>query len=131
MPNLDPIAEGIIPIDRVTALFVPRNFRGIRSPVVFLPVEPFKDRRVQLRCDAKIDVWSLDRARAALRDLIHSVQNHQLPCVWHGERNLCFTRHLSPFCQAERISVPGFSLLQIRHLDAHVADAAQSGTVFP
>ena len=79
MPDLYPVAEGIIPIDRVTALFVPGNFRGIRPPVVFFSVEPFKDRRVQLRCDAKIDVWSLDRARASFGDLIHRARITSCP----------------------------------------------------
>ena len=125
MPDLYSVTEGIIPIDRVTALFVPRNFRGIRAPVVFFPVEPFKDRRVQLRCDAKINVWSLDRARAAFGDLIDAMENYQLPRIRHGQRNLCFTRHLPPFRQTECIPVPGLSLLQVSHLDADVADAAQ------
>ena len=123
MPDLYSVAEGIIPIDRVTALFVPGNFRGIRPPVVFFSVEPFKDRRVELRRDPKINVRSLDRARASLCDLIDLAQNHQLACIRHGERNLCFTWHLLPFCQAECIPIPGLSLLQIRHLDADVADA--------
>ena len=78
MPDLYSVAEGIIPIDRVTALFVPRNFRGIRPPVVFFSVEPFKDRGVQFRRDTKIDLRSLDRAGAPLRDLIHPVENYQL-----------------------------------------------------
>ena len=125
MPDLYPIAEGIIPIDRVTALFVPGNFRGIRPPVVFFSVEPFKDRWVQFRRDPKINMWSLDRACAPFRDLIDTVENDQLPCVRHGECNLLFARHLSPFHQTESIPVPALSLLQVRHLDADVADAAQ------
>ena len=48
MSDLYTVPEGIIPVDRVTALFVPGNLRGIRAPVVFFPIEPFKDRRVQL-----------------------------------------------------------------------------------
>ena len=70
MPDLYPITEGIIPIDRVSALFVPGNFRGIGSPVVFFSIEPFKNGRVQFGSDPKIDVRPLDRARASLSDLI-------------------------------------------------------------
>src|SRR5262249_57003859 len=45
--NLYPVTEGIIAINRVTTLFVPGNFRWVRTPVVFSSVEPFKDRRGQ------------------------------------------------------------------------------------
>ena len=125
MPDLYPITEGIIPIDRVSALFVPGNFRGIRPPVVFFSVEPFKDRRIQFRRDPKIDVRSLDRARAPFSDLIDAVENDQLSRVRHGERELFLTRHLPVFRQTECIPVPGLSLLQVRHLDADMADPAQ------
>src|SRR5262245_19097366 len=125
MPNLYPIAKGIIAINRVTPLFVPGNFRWIRPPVVFFSVEPFKDRRVKFRRDPKIDVWPLDRARASFRDLIHSTQNHELSRVRYRERNLFFTRHLPPFRQTECIPVPVLSLLQISDLDADVTDSAQ------
>ena len=124
MPDLYSVAEGIIPIDRVTALFVPGNLRGIRPPVVFFPVEPFKDRRVQLRRYAKIDMRSLDGTRAPFRHLIDLAQNHELSRVRHRERELVLTRHLSPFRQTECIPVPGLSLFQVSHLDADVADAA-------
>src|SRR4029434_10303222 len=125
MPDLYPITEGIIPIDRVSALFVPGNFRGIRPQVVFFSVEPFKDRRIQFRRDPKIDVRSLDRARAPFSDLIDAMENDQLSRVRHGERELFLTRHLPVFRQTECIPVPTLSLLQVRHLDADMADPAQ------
>src|SRR6516165_10462116 len=125
MPDLYPIAERIIAIHRVAALFVPGDFRGIRSPIVFFPVEPLKNGRIQFRCDAKIDMWSLDRPRAALGDLIHSMQNHQLSRAWHSQRYLFITRHLFFFREAEGIPVPSLSLLQICHFDTHMTDAAQ------
>jgi hypothetical protein len=78
VPDLYPVTEGVVPINRVTALFVPGNFRGIRPPVVFFSVEPFKDRRIQLRRDPKINVRSLDGARAPFRDLIHLAEDHEL-----------------------------------------------------
>ena len=125
MPDLYPITEGIIPIDRVSALFVPGNFRGIRAPVVFFSVEPFKDRRVHFRRDPEIDVRSLDGARASLSDLIDTMENDQLSRVRHGEGELFLTGHLPVFRQTESIPVPTLSLLQVRHLDAEMADTAQ------
>ena len=125
MPDLYPVAEGIIAIDRMAALFMPGDFRGIRPPVVFFAVEPLKNRRVQFRCDAKIDMRSFDRPRAALGNLIHSMQNHQLSRVRYSKRYLFITRHLSFFRQAERIPIPGLSLFQIRHFDSHMADASE------
>src|SRR6266850_5051946 len=110
MPDLYPVTEGIITVDRVTALFVPGNFRGIRAPVVFFSVEPFKYRRVKIRRDTEIDVRSLDRARASFGDLIDLAQNHELSRVWYRECELVLTRHLLPFRQTECISVPGLSL---------------------
>src|SRR5258708_5663540 len=101
MPDLYPVTEGIITVDRVTALFVPGNFRGIRAPVVFFSVEPFKYRRVKIRRDTEIDVRSLDRARASLRDLIHATQNHQLSRIRHGQSNLFVAGHLFLFREAE------------------------------
>ncbi len=124
MPDLYPVAEGIIAINRVTTLFMPGNFRRIRPPVVFFPVEPLKNRRVQFRGDAEINMRSFDCARAALGDLIHLCENHELSRVWYSECDLFFTRHLSFFRQAKRIPIPGLSLFQIRHFDAHMADAS-------
>src|SRR5262249_45704725 len=94
VPNLYPVTEGIIAINRVTALFVPGNFRWIRTPVVFFSVEPFKNRRIQFRRDPEIDVRPLHRARAPFCDLIHFAQNHELSRVRHREGNLAFAGHL-------------------------------------
>ena len=124
MPNLYPVAEGIIAIDRVTALFVPGNFRGIRPPVVFFSVEPFKDRRVQFRRDPKIDVRSLDRARAPFRDLIHAMENDQLSRVRHREGELFLAGNLLFFREAECFPVPVFPA-PVRHFHAHMADSSE------
>src|SRR5262245_26275097 len=125
MADLYSVTEGIIAINRVTTLFVPGNFRGIMTPVVFFSVEPFKDRRIKIRGDTKIDVRSLDRARASLSDLIDTVENHQLPRVRYRERKLLFARHLRAFRKTESIPIPGLSPFKIRHLDADMADPAQ------
>src|SRR5215813_6855726 len=125
VPNLYPVTEGIIAINRVTALFVPGNFRWIRTPVVFFSVEPFKNRRIQFRRDPEIDVRPLNRARAPFRNLIHLTQNHELSRVRHREGNLAFTWYLSPFRQTECIPVPVLPLLQVSDLDADVTDSAQ------
>ena len=76
MADLNAIAERIIAVDRVTALLVPRDLRRVRSPVVFFTIEFFQDLRINLGVDAKIDMRSFDRARAALGHLIDAVQNH-------------------------------------------------------
>src|SRR5918999_801665 len=94
--DLNAIAEGIVAVDGVAALLVPRNLGRIRSPVVFLAVEFFQDRRIDRGVDAKIDMGSLDRSRATLRDLLDAAQNYQLARVGYGQRNLLIARHL-PF----------------------------------
>src|SRR5436309_3186972 len=78
MPDLNPVPKRIVTVDRMAALFMPGNFRGIRSPVKLASIEFFEDRRVELRRNAKIDVRTLDRARAPLSDLIDFVQDHEL-----------------------------------------------------
>src|SRR5262245_56671715 len=125
MANLYPVAEGIIAINRVTTLFVPGNFRWVRTPVVFFSVEPFKDRRIQFRRDPEIDVRHLHRTRAPFRDLIHFAQNHELSRVRYRKRSLAFTGYLLRFRQTECIPVPVLSLLQISDLDADMTDSAQ------
>src|SRR5919109_3913306 len=72
--NLNPISERVIPINRVTALLVPGDLSRIRPPVVFLAAEFLQDHRIDGGIDAKIDVRSFDRARAALGNLIDSMQ---------------------------------------------------------
>src|SRR5439155_6821466 len=79
MSDLNPIAKRIVTVDCMLTLLVPRNLRGIRSPVKLAPIEFFEDRRVKLRSDAKIDVRTLDRACTTLGDLIHLLENHELP----------------------------------------------------
>src|SRR5205823_7320519 len=111
MSDLNPIAKRIVTVDCMLTLLVPRNLRGIRSPVKLAPIEFFEDRRVKLRSDAKIDVRTLDRARAPLSDLIDFVQNDQLPGVWHGERKLLVAGNLFLFRQAEGVEVPHSALL--------------------
>src|SRR5207253_7712877 len=104
MPDLNPIAKRIVTVDRMAALFMPGNFRGIRSPVKLAPIEFFEDRRVKLRRDAEIDVRSLDRPCTTLGDLIHLVENHELPRVLYGERKLLVARNLFVFRQPEGIA---------------------------
>src|SRR5206468_7965873 len=111
MPDLNPVTERIVTVDRMAALFMPGNFRGIRSPVKLAPIEFFEDRRVELRCNAKVNVRPLDRARTALRHLIDFVQNDELPGVWHGERKLLVAGNLFLFRQAEGVAVPHSALL--------------------
>src|SRR5262247_2386813 len=123
--NLYPVTEGIIAINRVTTLFVPGNFRWIRTPVVFSSVEPFKDRRVKFRRDPEIDVRPLNRARAPFCNLIHFAQNHELSRVRYRERNLAFTWYLPTLRQTECIPVPVFPLLQVSDLDADMTDPTQ------
>src|SRR5262245_927912 len=123
--NLYPVTEGIIAINRVTTLFVPGNFRWIRTPVVFSSVEPFKDRRVKFRRDPEIDVRPLHRARAPFCDRIRLAQNHELSRVRYSEGNLPFTRYLPALHQTECIPVPVLPLLQVSDLDADVTDSAQ------
>ena len=74
MPDLNPIAERIVAVNRMSALLVPGNLGRIRSPVIFFAVELFENRRIELRRDTKIDMRPFDRARAALGDLIDSMQ---------------------------------------------------------
>src|SRR5262245_6546978 len=125
MADLYSVTEGIITINGVTPLFVPGNFRWIRTPVVFFSVEPFKDRRIQFRRDSKIDVRPLNGARAPFCDLIHFAQNHKLSRVRYREGNLAFTRYLLALRQTECIPVPVLPLLQVSDLDADVTDSAQ------
>ena len=83
MPNLNSIAEWIIAVHGMPALLVPRNFRRIRSPVIFSPVEFFQYRWLKIRRDAKIDVRPFHCARAPLGDLIDLMKNDQLSAVGH------------------------------------------------
>jgi len=96
-------------------------FVGVR-PQCILPLNRFKDRWVQFRRDTEIDVRAL--TRVVLRShLIDAMENYQLACIRHGERNLCFTRYLP--LPSDRM-YPGTGLpAPNRHLDADVADAAQ------
>src|SRR5437867_10637914 len=64
MPDLNPVPKRIVTVDRMAALFMPGNFRGIRSPVKLAPIEFFLDRRVKPLCHVKIQVPALCCARA-------------------------------------------------------------------
>lgn len=81
--NLNSVAKWIIAVNRMSALFMPGNFRRIGSPVIFPPVKFFQYRWIKLRRDAKIDVWSFDRARAPLSHLVDPVENDELSAVGH------------------------------------------------
>ena len=76
MSNLNAVAERIVTVHRMAALFMPWYFRRVRSPVVFFTIELFENRRIKLGRDAKIDMRTFDRTGAALRDLIDAVENH-------------------------------------------------------
>ena len=83
VPELNSVAKWIIAVNRMSALFMPGNFRRIRSPVIFPPVKFFQYRWIKLRRDAKIDVWSFDRARAAISDFVDPVENDELSAIGH------------------------------------------------
>src|SRR4026207_908359 len=97
MADLNPVAERIVAVNRMTALLVPRNLRRIGSPVIFFTIKFFQNRRVELRRDAKVDMGTFDRTRAPLRNLIDFVQYHQLPGVRYRQSDLLVARHLSRF----------------------------------
>src|SRR5439155_23951675 len=92
MPDLNPIAKRIVTVDRMAALFMPRNLRGIRSPVKLASIEFFEDRRVKLRRAAEIDVRSLDRPCTTPGALIHLLENPEPPSAWAGARELFLVR---------------------------------------
>jgi hypothetical protein len=95
MANLYSVAERIVTVHRMAALFMPWYFRRVRAAVVFFTIEFFENRRIKLRRDAKVDMGSLDGARAALGDLIDFAQDHKLSRVGHGEGRLLLARNLS------------------------------------
>src|SRR5215510_3250405 len=111
MPDLNPVAERIVSVNRVAALLVPRNLRRVRSPVVFLAIEFFQDRRIERGIDAKIDMRPFDRSRATLGHLVDPMQNDQLSGVWHRQRNLLLARNLFFLGETKGVAIPVSSLL--------------------
>ena len=122
--DLNPIAERIVTVHRMSALLMPRDFCRVRSPVIFFAVKLFQDRRIEFRRDTKIDMRPFDRACAALGDLIDLMKNDQLPGVRHSEGDLFIARNLFILASDRRCRDTRFALLQVCHFHAHVADAA-------
>src|SRR5690242_13215671 len=125
VPDLNSIAKWIVAVHRMSALFMPGNFRRIGSPVIFSPLKFFQYRWIEIRRDTKIHVRPFDRARAPLGHLIDRVENDELSTVGYGECDLFFARHLLLFAQSEGVPIPSFALLQVRDFHSHVTDSAQ------
>src|SRR2546430_12910184 len=76
MPDLKPIAKRIVTVDRMAALFMPRNLRGIRSPVKLASIEFFEDRRGKIPRGGGKDVGAPFLPRSSPRGLIHPFVNN-------------------------------------------------------
>src|SRR2546430_10694487 len=93
MPDLKPIAKRIVTVDRMAALFMPRNLRGIRSPVKLASIEFFEDRRGKLPRDAGNDGRAPASPWTTPAALFHLLEKHELPPVCHGWRHIVRAGH--------------------------------------